>query len=137
MLALVGLAYSGLGTIISLKVSRPLIPINFAQQRYEADFRFGLVHVRDNAESIAMYGGEQQEAKQLVDRFAVAVSEFQSSYFVAASPGVRHLDLQQRDYTVAVSGAGRRILRAQGADGAIFSGGDRVRHHPGFALDCR
>jgi putative ATP-binding cassette transporter len=76
VLALVGLVYSAIGTVVSLRVSRPLIPINFAQQRYEADFRFGLVHVRDNAESIAMYGGEQQEAKHLVDRFAALFRNF-------------------------------------------------------------
>ncbi len=76
VLALVGLGYSAIGTVISVRVSRPLIPINFAQQRYEADFRFGLVHVRDNAESIAMYGGEQQEAQHLVDRFAALFRNF-------------------------------------------------------------
>jgi putative ATP-binding cassette transporter len=70
LLALISVAYSGIGTVISVKVGRPLIPINFDQQRYEADFRFALVHVRDNSESIAMYGGEQQEAKQLFARFA-------------------------------------------------------------------
>jgi putative ATP-binding cassette transporter len=50
-------------------VGRRLIPLNFQKQRYEANFRFGLVRVRENAEGIALYHGEQREADGLNARF--------------------------------------------------------------------
>jgi putative ATP-binding cassette transporter len=68
--------YSVLGTYGAIKVGRRLVVINFHQQRYEADFRFALVHVRDNAEPIAMYRGESQESGELIRRFNWVVSNF-------------------------------------------------------------
>jgi len=70
LLALISVVYAGVGSYVSVIVGRPLIPINFDQQHYEADFRFALVRVRDNAESIAMYSGEPREADRLFSRFA-------------------------------------------------------------------
>ena len=49
------LIYSGLGTFLAHKVGRKLIGLNFDQQKYEADFRFNMMRVRENAESIAFY----------------------------------------------------------------------------------
>ena len=49
----------------------PLIRLNFWQLRREADFRFGLMRLRENAESIAFYGGEDQERHQLQQRLRV------------------------------------------------------------------
>ncbi len=43
--------------------------LNFVQEKREADFRYGLVRVRENAESIAFYGGESSEIKLLLQRF--------------------------------------------------------------------
>ena len=51
----VALLYSLVGSVLTHLVGRPLIPLNFQQQRYEADFRLGLVRVRENAEGIALY----------------------------------------------------------------------------------
>lgn len=75
-LAVFLLVYALAGTYASVLVGRRLVSINFNQQRYEADFRFGLVHVRDNAEPIAMYGGEAYEQRQLLKRFASVVKNF-------------------------------------------------------------
>src|SRR5246127_5692992 len=47
-----------IATWLTMKIGRPLVPLNFARQHFEADFRFSLAHVRENAESIAVYGGE-------------------------------------------------------------------------------
>jgi vitamin B12/bleomycin/antimicrobial peptide transport system ATP-binding/permease protein len=77
-LALALIAYSVIGTYIAVTVGRRLVVINFNQERYEADFRFDLVHVRDNAESIAMYGGEAQERRELSRRFGWVVSNYKS-----------------------------------------------------------
>lgn len=46
-----------------------LVNLNFLQEKKEADFRYGLVRVRENAESIAFYGGEDNELQLLLQRF--------------------------------------------------------------------
>ena len=46
--------------------------LNFLQEKKEADFRYGLVRVRENAESIAFYGGEESEMQLLLERFKSA-----------------------------------------------------------------
>ncbi len=58
--------YALVGTVVALWVfGAPLIRLNFWQVRREADFRFGLMRLRENAESIAFYRGEAQERAQL------------------------------------------------------------------------
>lgn len=49
-----------------------LVTLNFLQEKKEADFRYGLVRVRENAESIAFYGGEDNELQLLLQRFTSA-----------------------------------------------------------------
>ncbi len=56
------------GTALAHLVGRPLIRLNFQQQRVEADFRYALVRLRDNAEGIALYGGEADEKRGLLRR---------------------------------------------------------------------
>ncbi len=68
-MAWVCLIYALVGTLLANLVGRRLIPLNFMKQRYEANFRFGLVRVRENAEGIALYRGEQREAEALNARF--------------------------------------------------------------------
>ncbi|RQS72253.1 ABC transporter ATP-binding protein/permease [Burkholderia sp. Bp8963] len=53
--------YAVVGSLIIQKVGHPLVSINYQQQRVEADFRFGLIRVRENAEQIAFYDGENTE----------------------------------------------------------------------------
>lgn len=69
-MVLAAILYAFIGTLVTVKLGRPLVGLNFDQHRYEADFRFGLVRVRENSESIAFYGGEEQEKKNLVNRFS-------------------------------------------------------------------
>jgi vitamin B12/bleomycin/antimicrobial peptide transport system ATP-binding/permease protein len=61
--------YALAGSLITHWIGRPLIPINFLQQRYEADFRFDLVRLRENSEQVALYQGEPSEHKHLLNRF--------------------------------------------------------------------
>jgi vitamin B12/bleomycin/antimicrobial peptide transport system ATP-binding/permease protein len=63
------LIYAGLGTWLTVKIGGPLVSLNFFQQRFEANFRFGLVRLRENAESVAFYGGEPVELQVLHERF--------------------------------------------------------------------
>ena len=68
-MAWVCLIYALGGTLLANLVGRRLIPLNFLRQRYEANFRFALVRVRENAEGIALYRGEEDEAEALNARF--------------------------------------------------------------------
>ena len=69
--------YATLGTAIALWVfGAPLISLNFWQLRREADFRFGLMRVRENAESIAFYRGERQERKRIERLFEAVFTNF-------------------------------------------------------------
>jgi putative ATP-binding cassette transporter len=70
------LIYSGIGTWLTVKIGRPLVPLNFAQQRFEADFRFSLMRVRENAESVAFYGGESAELGVFNKRFNHVFANF-------------------------------------------------------------
>jgi len=68
--------YAVFGTAVMVIFGKKLIVLNFNQLRKEADFRYGLVHIRDNAESIAFYRGEAQESVQVKHRFLTAVRNF-------------------------------------------------------------
>jgi vitamin B12/bleomycin/antimicrobial peptide transport system ATP-binding/permease protein len=61
--------YAVVGSVLTHRVGRPLIGLNFQQERFEADFRFGLVRLRENAEGVALYRGEGPERAGLLDRF--------------------------------------------------------------------
>ena len=63
------LIYAILGSVLTHYVGRQLIPLNFQQERLEADFRFNLVRLRENAEGIALYRGERSENNVLLTRF--------------------------------------------------------------------
>jgi vitamin B12/bleomycin/antimicrobial peptide transport system ATP-binding/permease protein len=75
-LSLVLIGYALFGTIVTVLLGRRLIGLNYNQLQREADFRYGLVHLRDNAESIAFYGGESQELESVGQRFARAISNY-------------------------------------------------------------
>jgi len=72
----VALAYSILGTWITHLVGRKLVGLNFVQQRYEADFRFSMMRMRENSESVAFYGGETQESGVFKQRFSLLLDNF-------------------------------------------------------------
>ena len=63
------LIYACIGTALTHLIGRPLIALNFQQQRYEADFRFNMVRVRENSEQIALLDGEGAERDRLLLRF--------------------------------------------------------------------
>ena len=65
----VAIVYAIVGSILTHYVGRRLIGINFQQERFEADFRFSLVRLRENAEGVALYRGEDPERSHLRRRF--------------------------------------------------------------------
>jgi putative ATP-binding cassette transporter len=67
------LIYAVIGTVLTRWIGQPLVRLNFDQQRYEADFRFSMVRLRENAENVAFYGGEARELDTFQTRFARVV----------------------------------------------------------------
>ena len=70
------LIYSVFGTALTHWIGAPLVNLDFQQQRFEADFRFNLVRVRENAEQIALLQGERAERARLSERFAHVVENW-------------------------------------------------------------
>ncbi|KAG2501210.1 hypothetical protein HYH03_001023 [Edaphochlamys debaryana] len=68
--------YSVGGTAASVALGKNLVTLNFNQEAREADFRYGLVRVRENAESIAFYSGETDEKELLKQRLQAAVHNY-------------------------------------------------------------
>jgi vitamin B12/bleomycin/antimicrobial peptide transport system ATP-binding/permease protein len=70
------LVYAVLGTALTQWIGSPLVALDFQQQRFEADFRFNLVRVRENAEQIALLRGERAERKRLLARFGQVIENW-------------------------------------------------------------
>ena len=70
------LVYVGLGTWVAIYTGKKMIKIYYDQLRLEADFRYGMVHVRDNSESIAFYSGEKKEIKSVLKRLFRALKNY-------------------------------------------------------------
>lgn len=70
------LLYSAAGTWLTYKVGNKLVGLNFIQQKYEADFRFSMMRLRENAESVAFYSGEGHEGNVFKKRFGALLENF-------------------------------------------------------------
>lgn len=70
------LIYAAIGTYVTHKIGKPLIRLNFEQQRYEADFRFSLSRLREYGEQIALLRGESAEREGLGRRFGNVIGNF-------------------------------------------------------------
>lgn len=70
------LVYAAVGTWLTVKIGNPLVRLNFAQQRFEADFRFSMIRLRENSEGIAFYGGEFSEQSTFRERFRHVFNNF-------------------------------------------------------------
>jgi putative ATP-binding cassette transporter len=86
------LLYAVGGTWLTMRVGNPLVGLNFNQQRLEADFRYSLVRLRENSESVAIYGGEAREKAGFMQRFMALVGNF------------RQIMLRQKKLTWLTSG---------------------------------
>ena len=70
------LIYAIFGTALTQWIGSPLVRLDFQQQRFEADFRFNLVRVRENSEQIALLQGERAERQRLSERFSRVVENW-------------------------------------------------------------
>jgi vitamin B12/bleomycin/antimicrobial peptide transport system ATP-binding/permease protein len=72
----VAIAYALIGSLCVHFIGRPLIALNVENQRLEADFRYSLIRVRENAEAIALYRAEDNETASVRQRFSKIVTNF-------------------------------------------------------------
>ncbi len=70
------LIYAVLGTALTHLIGWRLIPLNFQQQRFEADFRFNLVRTRENSEQIAALDGDAAEREEHLGRFRPVIANW-------------------------------------------------------------
>src|SRR5205085_2169012 len=95
-LVFTALAYAGIGTLVAHLIGWRLIPLQFSQQRYESDFRFAIARVTDNAEPVALMGGEAVERAELRTRFARLVRNWtalvqRQTRLIAFTAGYGHI----------------------------------------------
>ncbi len=70
------LLYSIIGTYITHAVGKKLVGLNFVQQRYEADFRYSMIRLRESSENVAFYRGEEEERQVFDGRFSSLLKNF-------------------------------------------------------------
>lgn len=70
------LIYSVFGTVLTFIIGKPLPLLHFRQQRFEADYRYTLIRLRENSEAIALYKGEKEEKKRLNEYFSDIVKNY-------------------------------------------------------------
>src|SRR3989442_686051 len=76
LLFFVAMGYAGLGTLMTVLLGRPLVGLDYAQSRREADFRATLVHLGENAESVALSRQEGRLKSRLLNRIDELVENF-------------------------------------------------------------
>jgi putative ATP-binding cassette transporter len=75
-MVMMALGYSLIGTWLTAVIGRPLVRVEFLQRRFEADFRFGLMRLREYIESVAFYGGEAREQGGSLRRFSSVIRNY-------------------------------------------------------------
>ncbi len=75
-LVYVALIYATVGTVFAHLVGRKLVRLNYIQQKFEANFRYSMVRLRENAENIAFYRGEAGEEKNFIHYFGDVIKNF-------------------------------------------------------------
>lgn len=73
MMVFLVFAYVLLTTVIAFRLGRPLIMLNFANERLNANYRYSLIRIKEYAESIAFYAGEKVEKNQLYKQFRAVI----------------------------------------------------------------
>jgi len=69
----IAVIYDLIGSVIAHKIGKPLIGLDFNQQRFEADYRYSLVRLRENSEGVALYKGEAVELTNFRERFDTVI----------------------------------------------------------------
>ena len=113
------LIYAVFGTALTHWIGSPLVDLNFQQQRYEADFRFNLVRVRENSEQIALLQGESAERGRLSSASAAS-----STTGTPSCSGPRRVTAFTASYSQAAV-----IVPLHSGGAGLFRGQDPARRH--------
>lgn len=81
MMVFLVFAYVVFTTLIAFWLGRPLIHLNFANERLNANYRYSLIRVKEYAESIAFYAGEKVEQNQLYRQFRAVINNMWNIVF--------------------------------------------------------
>jgi vitamin B12/bleomycin/antimicrobial peptide transport system ATP-binding/permease protein len=73
--------YVIVATVFALKIGRPLIVLNFLNEKFGANFRYALIRLREYSESVAFYRGEKVERRNLLERFGDVISNMWAIVF--------------------------------------------------------
>jgi putative ATP-binding cassette transporter len=87
LLFMVSVTYAACGSLLTIALGRPLIKLNYDQLDKEASFRLGLIHVRENAESIMHDHREQEQNRRLLDQLADLAANFRKIIAVNRNVG--------------------------------------------------
>ena len=128
------LVYAIVGTILTHYVGRRLIGINFMQERFEADFRFSLVRLRENAEGVALYRGERAEEAHLRRRFGAIQDKLVGADALHQAADVLHRRLQPDGRHLPVPGQRTPLLRRRDSRSAAAPDQSGVRPGRGQPL---
>ena len=128
----VALVYAIAGTWLTHVIGRALIGLDFNQQRYEADFRFSLVRLRENSEGVALYRGEREELGRFRERFGAVIAQLVVAHAQAEAARLVHLVLcADGDHLSLYRGVAALLLRRNPARRHLP---DRLGLQPGSGI---
>lgn len=70
------LLYAVFGTVLVYAVGKPIVELDFKQEKFEANFRYALVRLRDKGEEVSIYRGEKTEELNFQNSFRDIVNNF-------------------------------------------------------------
>lgn len=106
-------------TIIAFWIGRPLIGLNFLNERFGANFRYALVRLRDGAENVAFYRGERVERQGLLTRFAAVIRNYWAIVFRSLKFNGWNLAVNQTANIIPLVFQGPRVFTGDITLGAV------------------
>ena len=125
----IGLFYVLVATVIAFWIGKPITPLTFDYERYNAAFRYALVRLRDSAEAVAFYRGEVAERFQLQRRFDPIVSNYKR--LINRMTGFLGLELlrEPNHRPAAMGSSGTEDVRGRDQAGRRHSNRGGLRKH--------
>lgn len=108
-------AYVIVATVFAVKIGRPLIALNFLNEKLNANFRYALVRLREYGESIAFFRGETVERNNLLTRFAGVIANMWAIVFRSLKFQGFNLAISQAAVVFPPSSSRRRACSADHA----------------------
>ncbi len=126
--------YVIIATVIAFRIGRPLIRLNFLNERFNGSFRYALVRVRDNSERVAFYRGERVERATLAGRFAAIIANYWAIVFRSLRFQGFNLVISQISVVVPFIIQAPRLFSGAITLGDLTADRDRVRPGPRRAV---